>query len=278
MTNSERLGHTLVAIPVAHILGSAFYLWSYCLSFGANLVVYASASDLLSVSINDMVRVYATSLVMPILLIAIRLTSRHPYAVDMANALPESQQAAAHATNRAMRKGLNWFALLVFFGSSAIILKDMWSGFQFPYTIFWVALQLPAVVMWMGLCESRGYSSWVYEAGSVLGGFIIALFCIGASRGQSDRFILYKSAVVSHTTCSRAAVLRQISGKYLAILPDNSRALISDECKVIFRVPAPRGRSLYAEDNDAKKQIIVTNGDARPSEQTKPSKPVAAKK
>jgi hypothetical protein len=247
MTNSERLGHILVAIPIAHVLGSAFYLWSYCLGFGANIVVYASASDLLSVSINDMVRVYATSLAIPVVITASRLASRYPYAVDMANALPVDQQADAHATNRTMRKSINWVAIVSFLILGGLVLRDVIIGNQFPYTLLLIALQIPAVVLWMGVCERRGFSNMTYEVGTIFGGFVLALFCVGASRGQSDRFIYYRSALTSHTTCGKAAVLRQISGKYLSILPNNSRALISEDCKVIFRVPAPKGPPLYAE-------------------------------
>lgn len=247
MTNSERLGHILVAIPIAHVLGSAFYLWSYCLGFGANIVVYASASDLLSVSINDMVRVYATSLVPPLLITASRLGARHPYAIDMANALPVEQQAGAHATNRKMRKSLNWIAIVSFIVLGGLIVRSVIVGNQFPYTMLLLALDIPAVVLWMGLCESRDYSSMTFESGTILGGFVLALFCIGGGRGQSDRFINYQSALKSHTTCDKAVVLRQISGRYLSILPNNSRALISEDCKVIFRVPAAIGPSPFGE-------------------------------
>jgi hypothetical protein len=251
MTNSERLGHILVAIPIAHVLGSAFYLWSYCLGFGAYIVVYASVSDLLSVSINDMVRVYAISLALPVIIIAARLASPYPYAVDMANALPVEQQASAHATNKSMRKAINWMAVITFVLMGGLAIKDVMVGNQFPYTLLMVSLQIPGVVLWMGLCERRGFSNMTYEVGTIFGGFVLALFCVGASRGQSDRFISYRSALTSHTTCGKAAVLRQISGKYLSILPNNSRALISEDCKVIFRVPAAKGPPLYAEPEKA---------------------------
>jgi hypothetical protein len=247
MTTSERLGHTLVAIPVAHILGSAFFLWSYCLGFGANLVVHASASDLFSVSVSDMVRVYALSLVLPLSITLMRVTSATPYAVDMANALPQDQQPRAHSLNKKMRTLINWSAVAIFFICVVRAAYDLYYGDQFPYHVLWVALQLPATVALMTLCERRNYSGHTFEAGTLIGGFIISLFCIGATKGQSDRFIIYKNAVSTHTSFAENVVLRQISSKYLAILPDNTRALISEDCKVAFRVPTPRGRSLYEE-------------------------------
>lgn len=247
MTTSERLGHSLVAIPVAHILGSAFFLWSYCLGFGANLVVYASASDLFSVSISDMVRVYAISLAIPVALTLIRMTSATPYAVDMANALPQDKQESAHTFNRYMRSFLNWVSLVIFAIFALRTGYMIYDGKQFPYMTLWIALQIPATTAWMSFCEQRGYSGYIFEAGSLIGGFMVALFCIGANKGQSDRFILYNSAIKTHTTCDKTIVLRQISNKYLAILPGNSRALIAEDCKVLFRVPPPRGRPLFEE-------------------------------
>lgn len=251
MTASERLGHILVAIPVAHILGSALFLWSYCLGFGANLVVFASASDLFSVSISDMVRVYALSLLLPLVLTLTRLTSATPYAVDMVNALPPDQQAGAHGATRRVRSFLNWGAVAIFllFGGRAIY--EYLSDRQFPYLTVWVTLQIPGSMLWMAFCEKRNFSNWTFESGILLGGFIISLICIGTTKGQNDRFLPYTDAVITHTSCSKLVVLRQISSKYLAILPDGSRALISEDCKVVFRVPRPRGRPLYEEPKPA---------------------------
>lgn len=273
MTTSERLGHTLVAIPVAHVLGSAFFLWSYCLGFGANLVVHASASDLFSVSVSDMVRVYALSLVLPLAVTLMRVTSATPYAVDMANALPQEQQPRAHSLNKKMRRSLNWFAAGIFAVCFARSAYDLYIGNQFPYTILWIALQLPATVAWMTFSERRSYSGYTFEAGTLIGGFIISLFCIGATKGQSDRFVLYKDALGTHTSCARNIVLRQISGKYLAILPNNARALISEDCKVVFRVPPPRGRSLYEESKPALtpqpvKSVVLKKANAQATAKT----------
>ncbi|WHO37260.1 hypothetical protein PMI04_011825 [Sphingobium sp. AP49] len=254
MTTSERLGHTLVAIPVAHILGSALFLWSYCLGFGANIVVYASASDLFSVSISDMVRVYVLSLLFPLVITLTRLTSATPYAVDMANALPLDQQAGAHATNRKMRKFLNWIAIAIFLIFGGRALYEYLSDEQFPYPTIWVAFQVPVLIAWMVLCEKREFGNWTFESGALLGGFVLSLFCIGATKGQSDRFLPYADALTTHTTCSKSVVLRQISSKYLAILPDGSRVLISEDCKVVFRVPKPRGRPLYENPEPAAKR------------------------
>lgn len=247
MTSSERLGHLLVAIPVAHILGSAFYLWSYCLGFGANLVFYASATDLLSVSISDMVKVYCISLVLPLVILASRLTTDHPYATDMANALPADQQPKAHSTISFIRKFINIFALVVFLFFGTILIWNTMSGKQFSYLTFWSGLQIPLVIAWMGFSERRGFSNYTFEAGAILLGFIISLFSTGGANGQSDRFVRYADARMTHTSCMSAVVLRQLSGKYLAVLPDNSRALISDDCKVKITIPPARGLSPYVE-------------------------------
>lgn len=277
MTTSERLGHILVAIPVAHILGSAFFLWSYCLGFGANLVVYASASDLFSVSISDMVRVYALALLLPLVVTLFRVTSATPYAVDMANALPADQQPAAHAANKTVRTILNWVALAILLVFGGRTFYQCLVGEQFPYTTLWAALQIPAVMQWMMFCEKRDYGTWTFESGAISLGFIIAIFCLGATKGQSDRFLLYRSASATHTLCSQSVVLRQISGKFLAILPNGSRALISESCKVIFKVPPPRGLPLYEEVKPAKRQPSKTVEEKKPSAKAAVTTPTTQK-
>lgn len=247
MTASERLGHTLVAIPVAHILGSAFFLWSYCLGFGANLVAHASATDLFSVSISDMVRVYAVSLIFPLSITLMRVTSATPYAVDMVNALPIDKQISARSIHHKTRIFINFISIFIFVFFSGRTIYEYISDKQFPYAELWFAIQIPSVVLWMKFCEVRGFSNWTFESGALIGGFLISIFFTGAIKGQSDRFISYEQAKVTHTYCSKSVVLRQLSNKYLAILPDGSRALISEDCKAIFGIPAPRGTPLYQE-------------------------------
>jgi hypothetical protein len=274
MTTSERLGHTLVAIPVAHILGSAFFLWSYCLGFGANLVVHASASDLFSVSVSDMVGVYGLSLVLPLSMTLMRVTSATPYAVDMANALPQHKQPRAHLLNRKLRRLINWFAIAIFVICSTRATYDFYYGHQFSYTMLWAALQIPTTIGWMTFCERRNYSSYTFEAGTLLGGFAVSLFCIGATKGQIDRFTLYSEAAKTHTSCGKNVVLRQVSSKFLAILPNNTRALISEDCKVAFRVPPPRGRPLFEEPKSPIKRQpakTVETGKPNANAATKPS-------
>jgi hypothetical protein len=258
MTSNERLSHTLVAVPIAHILGSAFYLYSYCLGFGADLVVHASAADLVSVSINDMVPVYVLSLVIPLLIAVARLSSPNPYAFDRINALPPVQRADGRSYFRLFRLVVMGLAIATFIICAAIISWKIWNNEQFPYPPLWVGVLLPGTLLWMLFCERRGFSTWTYEAGAILSNFLIALFCIGAAHGQKDRFIPYKDAKSSHTACSKAVVLRQMSGKFLAIMPDNSRALIADDCKIKFTVPAPRGKSLYQVAPQAKKPVAST--------------------
>ena len=245
MTSNERLSHILVAIPIAHILGSAFYLYSYCLGFGANIVVYASASDLVSVSINDMVPVYTVSLIFPLVLAVGRLSSPQPYAVDKVKALPVDQQDRGYADNLKFRRRVMSAAVIGFILCAGLTLWNLWKGNQLPYHLVWIVLIITETILWMKFCEKREYGNWTFEAGEILGGFVTALFCIGAAHGQTDRFIPYKLAKTANTACSNAVILRQLSGNFLAIMPDNTRAFVGDDCKAKFTVPAPRGNSPY---------------------------------
>lgn len=237
MTNNERLGHLLVAIPIAHVLGSAFFLWSYYTGFGSEIAIFSSASDILSVSINDMVFVYATALVIPALITLLRMTSSTPYAVDMVDALPEERRGVARAFHRAARQAFNWGALAIFIIFSLLAFRTFQQTHNFPYTILHIALQIPTIILWMTLCEKRGYQNWTFEIGAILGGFILSLFFIGGSQGQLDRINKYDAVKKNHAFCEKTVVLRQISNKFLAVLPSGERVLIAEDCKVVFRVP-----------------------------------------
>lgn len=242
MTPSERISHVLVAIPLAHVLGSALFLWSYCTGFGAHLAAHASASDLLSVSISDMVLAYIASLAFPALLAIIRLSSSRPYAIDVANSItdPRQREIALRSTVVARKviiySGLAFAAVFCGRGIFQII-----NGMQIPYLSFYAGVFPVVTFSVMFLFEKKGYPASQYEITSLLCSFILALFFTGLDKGQTDRFRYYESEKGEYTRCQDAIVLRQMSGNYLAIMPDNSKAIISHECKVIFAIPSPRG-------------------------------------
>jgi hypothetical protein len=243
MTNSERLSHTLVAIPIAHVLGSAFYLYSYCFGFGANLVVHASVSDLVSVSIKDMVPVYLITSLFPLMLAITRLSFEHPYAESKIESLPIHQQPSMYRRLEIARSAIKYFAISLPFVTAILVLWEFFNNYQFSYMMLLFCLDISFSVFWLLICNKKSFGKWSHEVGMILIGFIVSLFCIGAANGQKDRFISYDKAKLSYTSCHSLIVIRQLSSRLLVVMPNNARGLTSDDCKLQFNITAPNGNS-----------------------------------
>ncbi|WP_459663610.1 hypothetical protein [Novosphingobium sp. 11B] len=240
MTTNERIGHILVALPIAHVLGASLFLWSYCLGFGANLIAHAKVADLFSVSIGDMVRAYIFSLFVPIAFTSYRLTSRYPYAISRAAALtdPEERTRAENSNQRART-----IILRMVYGMAALVSSMVIYQAAYGYRINLVALYigvLPAILASVMLFSERaGLAAMQFEVISTVAVFCGSLFFQGITEGDSDRHRSYEYASKHYTMCNRAAIVRSFSENFLAVLPGDRKALISGDCKVKYRVSAP---------------------------------------
>ncbi|WP_288413522.1 hypothetical protein [uncultured Sphingomonas sp.] len=235
LTKSERIGHALVALPIAHVLGSALYLWSYCTGFGAGLIVHASISDIVSVSVTDMVRAYFLSLIMPALGVIGRYATGKPYWYSGTEHLPEDSDEILRA--HSLRKiGLYAIASMVI----GFVILSVYVYFErgyIDYGLLQLPVMIPSVVVLMKICERARVSAITYEVLAILTIFVFSIILTGLGNGQRDRMMTYKGSMNEYTSCGAKNILRRFGERYLVILPDSSKALASTECKVIFGVP-----------------------------------------
>jgi hypothetical protein len=267
-----RLGHLLTAIPLAHILGAAFYFWSYCAGFGAGIGAFSSAVDLVSVSLNDMAPVYLNSLLAPGALSLIRVTSKAGYSIDRANSLPEGEQRdTAIRTHNFMRSIIVYgicLATLIFVSK---IMYDVVNDEPVNY----FALQL-IVIPFAGIgimlfCEDRNYSKYTFEASAVITVFTLSIFFQGLDRGQTDRRAEYDTALKRHIRCDRRPILRSIGSSYLVALPSGRKALVNGDCAIKAIVPLTKDKlraiALQRKAVRAKQAAPKLGMDAKPTGQ-----------
>lgn len=235
LTKSERIGHALVALPIAHVLGSALYLWSYCTGFGAGLIVHASISDIVSVSVTDMVRAYFLSLIMPALGVIGRYATGKPYWYSGTEHLPEGSAEIVRANS--MKKVVSYaiVSLVTFFVLLSIYVY-IDRGY-IDYGLLQFPIMIPSIVVLMKICERARVSAVTYEVLAILTIFVYSIILTGLGNGQRDRLMAYKRSLNEYTSCDTKTILRRFGERYLVILPNNSKALVSTECKVIFGVP-----------------------------------------
>lgn len=238
--SNERLGHLLTAIPLAHILGSVFFFWSYCQGFGNGIESYSTAADLYTVSLTDMVRVYILSLIFPTLIALPRLVQEQGYSYDRAIAKPlgPERESALKFHFKARKFIFVLLGLLNLF-VVGLILKVLHDLKPFPIPLAQIIATIDASVMVMLLCERAETSKYLFETASILTSFIVTIFFVGLDKGQSDRLITFEKAYLNHTRCKSLPVLRSIGGRFIAVLPSNRKIVIDESCAIKSYMPLP---------------------------------------
>jgi hypothetical protein len=259
MTPSERIGHALVALPIAHVLGASLFLWSYCIGFGSNLVAHATVSDLLSVSIGDMVLAYLLSFGLPVLMVSLRLSSKHPYASDFVNDIEDdAERAIAAKHTKFMRLLIIWIVIAAAAFTVGYNLYLAMQGERVNYIALQLSL-LPASTVFLLLWSERAsLSSFQFEALSVFLVFAGSLFFGGLTKGDADRWRTYKASTSEYTMCGDAALIRSVSSNFLAVLPGDQKAIVSPDCKVKYRISTLAAQVTLkpVEVQEATKQVI----------------------
>jgi lysylphosphatidylglycerol synthetase-like protein (DUF2156 family) len=240
MTRSELVGHVLVALPIAHVLGASLFLWSYCVGFGSNIIAHVTVSDLLSVSIRDMVLAYLASLIVPAMISLHRITSPLPYAIDRAQSIQGEAERALAIKNVVTTKRIITFSAIIFLLIGlALTSYQIWHGMRVSITALQLTLCPAIAVFVMTYAQRREWSPIMFEFSTVITIFTLTLFFTGLEKGQFDRVMKYSFAASNYTRCKDAALLRQISGDFIAALPGDRRAIVSPDCTVKFTIGPP---------------------------------------
>lgn len=236
---SDHLGHILTALPIAHVLGASLFLWAYCISFGANLIAHVSVTDLLAVSIADMVSSYVFAVVVPpITLIVVRAILPEPATVyGWLGHTPDPDNF--EETEKRLSRWFVASAVLYFAPFLALAIIDYARGFPFRY--FWpVVALIPAVMpatLWLRKALHLSHASYAAIVFALT--FAVCLISFGVNRGQKDRFLTYSLNAKHYSICKNALIVRRFGNLYLAVLPDDQKALLDGDCKTRYTFPEP---------------------------------------
>lgn len=243
MTRSELVGHVLVALPIAHVLGASLFLWSYCIGFGSNIIAHVTVSDLLSVSIRDMVLAYLGSLIIPAMISLHRITSPLPYAMDRAqNVRGEAERESAIKKVVSAKKMIALGSISILILGISLATYQIWIGNRLSIIAIQLTIFPALAVLIMTYANRRGFSPIMFELTIVVSVFSLTLLFNGLEKGQSDRLMKYSFAASHYTKCKDAALLRRISGDFIAAMPDDQRAIVAPDCTVKFTISPPNGK------------------------------------
>jgi hypothetical protein len=226
-----------VALPVLHIVAAATYLSGYYLGFGANISVFASATDLFSVSTNELFFVYLGSVIMPATVLALRFSTDTPYAYNYIDRAPEEEKDALNRKHRLTRKIVIFISCLLaasmFIGSILIYLK---TGVFTTFGIMVIIWAFPSI--FFKLNKKWQLSDLKLEILMFVFTFYLMAVLMGINTGQLDRHIEFKS-VKNNATCFDRPAIRRFDEDYLVVDKLNAKLIVDRNCKAIFRVPPP---------------------------------------
>lgn len=236
------LGQLAVIFPVFHLLMSTIFVWGYCAGFGFSLAVFTTTSDIFTFSISSMIPIYAASFLTPIAILAVRYSRPHTNAHDavMAIADPQERQQAMDK----LEVTRNYILVGAFALSLLIMGMAVWDAIH-GNRIQWVLIgAVPGFLMVYAFVQAK--NAWnldalTYEFAYIVGYFAIACVTFGLDRGQIDRHREYKASQGDFFQCGNNIVIRKIGDNFLVVKPDNTKAMVNQECKELFsEAPNPK--------------------------------------
>lgn len=232
----------VVVFPVFHLLMSTLFLWAYCVGFGLNLAIFTTASDIFTFAISSMVPIYLISFIWPLIYLAQRYSREHPFAIDEVKSIadPEQQSVAMSSLNKTRYRLKFGLWALTF----AIILIESWNfyhGNRINFVLLSAIPNLHLVIFFSNLKEKWYLDNLTYEVAILFVSFAVTCVAFGLERGQSDRRKDYAIFQDDFLQCDKNLVIRKIGDSFLVVKPDNTKAMVSQECKELFReAPKPK--------------------------------------
>lgn len=232
-------------IPFAHVVVTSAYLLCYSIGFGGNIGAFLSVEDVFSTSLTQVAPIYVTGLAFPAALVMWRHTWKYAYEADRIAAIEDdNRRTSAVRKLRYIRRGILLYTILTLLGATYRIVDNYLRAEPMP--VFMLSFLAPFVaIVFLGKLTNSGKLSWkLFEAGVLLIMFTSSALATGVWKGQSDRLSSYEYLSASRPMCGDYAVLRRVSGKALAVGPDERRALLDEECAptIRFQLSQPKGR------------------------------------
>lgn len=227
----------LVVAPLAHLGAVSLYLYFYCLGFGGNISAFVRPGDLFSASMQDMLRIYISSLLIPVAITAIRHLSGTPFAHVAIDRLEGGAREAALLRHDKTKKSILFLSILIL---SIGVFGSLWKYYNREYlsifSIWFSASPIFYILMYINR-HKIPVGDVVYDIFVIVLAFIFSAISSSVDFGHYDRVSKYVDDVRLNSRCDDGAVRRKIGEMYLATMPDDSKALLDSNCKPIIFVP-----------------------------------------
>lgn len=224
-----------VIIPAIHIASCGIYIVGYSVGFQDQIASLFSPSDFITITFNNLVLLYTSSIILPGLIVLMRHRTGATYAQDSIDAASDEKVRTALQKQLSFMRGLiKIFLVLTFLFSLAIILLTAYLN-AFPrYQILLVMLTLSFSVLFYGEAGRHNIHGLRAELAWIGLVFFVAVFGFALDQGIRDRRLSYDDLGNSYFYCKNLKVLSPVGVYYIAVEKGGRRFIINDECKAIF--------------------------------------------
>ena len=241
MSHKQEIGisSVLVAAPFVHVVVVSVYLFFYCIGFGANISSFLKIDDLFATSFQSIIRIYITSLAIPVVVVWLRYASGTPFATTAIDRFDGEARSAAEAHNNRMKRIILFGALVISTISIIGLAWNLYHGVYIGYFIFWQSNILLYYILIYRYKHRMGLTDFWHESVVIYTSLLISAASLGLDGGHIDRSSSYVDAIARNSRCDDGLIIRKIGDMYLSTMPDDSKALLSSECKILIFIPKP---------------------------------------
>ena len=241
----------LAALPVAHLLACALFIYGYCRTFGDHIIALVSLGDIFAISVREMGIVYAALLL--------------PLSLRVATGAPGTRpngSAAEAATSRA-RLYVNWFCIAAVFVSLVALLfaKDLATaaGPQVATRVTLGLLLALSAAEWALVWATRRLPLSSFDVRAV-GATLLVCACLqyGVHKGLLDKYRDHGPSVDKYLNCDGGGLLvRRLGGYDIVLMEGGGQGpahyrVGSGICAAASNTPqAPRAAALDAASAEA---------------------------
>lgn len=224
--------------PLIHVLVCFLYLFGYSTGFGAEIGILFSFSDLFSLSITDVAFIYVSGVVLPIFFLALRSRPRQAIMAKDVSREEYINSIDVNSNNekKVIRNILLFITIVAILTIPEFVVSIVFDE-KFPYiqtsliVVFLINISFYKISNNLNI----GYSMSIFSL--LLIACLSNAFFAGMNSGQGDRRYSYEVFYNKSFRCGEYVILRGASGRFIVVDPDGGRAVVDQDCNVVFTVP-----------------------------------------
>lgn len=234
-----RVGQIIVLAPFAHLVLTSLFLIGYYAAIRHDVFLFASISDLFSVSIKDVGPVYIGMFILPgafILLSRLELGAWTDHEVALNQPEGDLRDMALARFRKSKKASLIYLNFMFVLYLCPLLYYSYMSGYVSYMAVFTL---IAYVYLFVNMRIHRKLdipSYWMHA--TAIGG-LIPIFCYfaGLTSGQQDYHISYQVALHSKALCKRFAIIKPVGTNFLAVAQGNRLIIIKPDCEIMATLP-----------------------------------------